>query len=66
MLDYQIQQYRLLPLLSAAYCFNFASKYMLDAYEKAIDQMSREDFSALPEVSSLLLYWDLNILWYTV
>jgi acyl-CoA oxidase len=51
LLDYQIQQYRLLPLLSAAYCFYFASNYMLDA----VDRIKRGDFTTLPEVGSLLL-----------
>ncbi|XP_062520346.1 peroxisomal acyl-coenzyme A oxidase 1-like isoform X2 [Corticium candelabrum] len=50
LLDYQVQQYRLLSLLSAAYCFAMLSNYMLDSYQKAVDKMGKGDFSALPEL----------------
>lgn len=49
-LDYRIQQYRLLPLLAAAYALQFTGKYMLEVYEQLQKGLSSGDLSALPEV----------------
>jgi len=49
-LDYRIQQYRLLPLLAAAYALQFTGKYMYEVYEQLQKGLSSGDLSALPEV----------------
>jgi acyl-CoA oxidase len=49
-LDYQMQQYRLLPLLATAYAFHFTGKYMHDLWENMKKGLESSDASALPEV----------------
>ncbi|XP_078584955.1 peroxisomal acyl-coenzyme A oxidase 1-like [Branchiostoma floridae x Branchiostoma japonicum] len=52
-LDYQTQQYKLFPLLSAAYAFYFASHYMMDTYFQLSGNISQGDLSQLPEIHAL-------------
>jgi acyl-CoA oxidase len=49
-LDYRMQQYRLLPLLAAAYGLQFTGRYMLQVFEEMQKGMASGDLSALPEV----------------
>jgi len=50
-LDYQMQQYRLFPLLATAYAFRFAGNYMMNLYNKLRQGIeSSADVSILPEV----------------
>lgn len=48
-LDYLTQQLRLFPLISEAYAFIFAGRYMRELYVKLSDQMKNGDFSLLGE-----------------
>ena len=49
-LDYRMQQYRLLPLMAAAYGLQFTGRYMLQVFEEMQKGMASGDMSALPEV----------------
>jgi len=49
-LDYRMQQYRLLPLLATAYAFHFTGKYMAHIYNQLMRNIESDDVSALPEV----------------
>ena len=49
-LDYRMQQYRLIPLIAAAYALQFTGKYMLQVFEEMQKGMASGDMSALPEV----------------
>eukprot|EP00118_Oscarella_pearsei_P020274 m.219063 g.219063 ORF g.219063 m.219063 type:complete len:411 (+) comp39918_c0_seq24:14-1246(+) len=50
LLDYQTQQYKLLPLVAAAYAATFAGDVMLDLYAKSVQEFGKQDFSSLPEL----------------
>ncbi|KAL0487225.1 acyl-CoA oxidase [Acrasis kona] len=47
-LDYQTQQYRLLPLLATAYAFHFVGDYMMGLYNKLQQGIKKNDLSLLP------------------
>lgn len=49
-LDYRMQQYRLLPLLATAYAFHFTGRYMRNIYDELMRNIQSDDVSALPEV----------------
>lgn len=49
-LDYQTQQYKLLPLLAKAYAFTFVGQYMRETYHRISGDINEGDFSELPEV----------------
>uniref|UniRef100_A0A8B9KZ48 Acyl-coenzyme A oxidase n=1 Tax=Astyanax mexicanus TaxID=7994 RepID=A0A8B9KZ48_ASTMX len=49
-LDYQAQQYKLFPLLAAAYAFTFVGQYMSNMYHRITGDINQGDFSELPEV----------------
>ncbi|KAL6074611.1 Acyl-coenzyme A oxidase (Acyl-CoA oxidase) [Balamuthia mandrillaris] len=49
-LDYPMQQYRLLPLLATAFAFHFTGRYMANLYERLLEDIKSQDASALPEV----------------
>jgi acyl-CoA oxidase len=49
-LDYRMQQYRLLPLLATAYAFHFTGAYMRHLYDQLMLNIQSDDVSALPEV----------------
>eukprot|EP01006_Ploeotia_vitrea_P019254 TRINITY_DN51420_c0_g1_i1.p1 TRINITY_DN51420_c0_g1~~TRINITY_DN51420_c0_g1_i1.p1 ORF type:complete len:701 (-),score=71.89 TRINITY_DN51420_c0_g1_i1:243-2324(-) len=49
-LDYQMQQYRLLKWLATSYAFIFTGQYMRERYQKLLASMSGDDVSDLPEV----------------
>lgn len=49
-LDYRMQQYRLLPLLATAYAFHFTGRYMRHLYDQLMLNIQSDDVSALPEV----------------
>lgn len=51
-LDYQTQQYKLLPLLATAYAFHCVGQYMTQTYHRITGDISQGDFSQLPEVSA--------------
>lgn len=46
-LDYQTQQYRLLPLLATAYAFHFTGNYMVSMYNKMQEKIKTGDMSML-------------------
>uniref|UniRef100_A0A3B4ENI7 Acyl-coenzyme A oxidase n=1 Tax=Pygocentrus nattereri TaxID=42514 RepID=A0A3B4ENI7_PYGNA len=52
-LDYQAQQYKLFPLLAAAYAFTFVGQYMSDTYHRITGHINQGDFSQLPELHAL-------------
>jgi len=49
-LDYPQQQYRLLPLLAAAFAFHFTGRYMKTIYEQMIKGLSAGSTSSLSQV----------------
>eukprot|EP00731_Ephydatia_muelleri_P016407 Em0009g831a len=49
-LDYQTQQYKLLPLLSMAYALNMASLYMTKLFQTCQSEMAGGDFQSLAEL----------------
>eukprot|EP01120_Amphizonella_sp_Union-15-10_P016186 TRINITY_DN8453_c0_g1_i1.p1 TRINITY_DN8453_c0_g1~~TRINITY_DN8453_c0_g1_i1.p1 ORF type:complete len:652 (-),score=118.79 TRINITY_DN8453_c0_g1_i1:70-2025(-) len=48
-LDYTMQQYRLFPLLAAAFALHFTGTYMLELYYSMLEQFKNDDFSLLAE-----------------
>eukprot|EP01121_Diplochlamys_sp_Union-15-3_P017458 TRINITY_DN6146_c0_g1_i1.p1 TRINITY_DN6146_c0_g1~~TRINITY_DN6146_c0_g1_i1.p1 ORF type:complete len:676 (+),score=120.30 TRINITY_DN6146_c0_g1_i1:43-2028(+) len=48
-LDFTMQQYRLFPILSAAYAIHFTGVYMKKLYVNLVNNMKGGDFSGLPE-----------------
>ncbi|KAJ8322036.1 hypothetical protein KUTeg_000507 [Tegillarca granosa] len=52
-LDYQTQQYKLLPLVAASYAINFASRQINDIYAKAVKEMEQGNFDALPQLHAI-------------
>ena len=48
-MDYQMQQLRLLPLLATAYALNAAGARMYDFYARLQEAIARGDLSLLPE-----------------
>ncbi|XP_053155313.1 peroxisomal acyl-coenzyme A oxidase 1 isoform X1 [Hemicordylus capensis] len=52
-LDYQTQQYKLFPLLAAAYAFHFVGSYMKDTYRRITGDINQGDLSELPELHAL-------------
>ncbi|KAK1163669.1 peroxisomal acyl-coenzyme A oxidase 1 isoform X1 [Acipenser oxyrinchus oxyrinchus] len=52
-LDYQTQQYKLLPLLATAYAFHCVGQYMTQTYHRITGDISQGDFSQLPELHAL-------------
>ncbi|KAL6110252.1 acox1 [Pungitius sinensis] len=52
-LDYQTQQYKLLPLLAMAYAFTFVGQYMRQTYHRISGDITEGDFSELPELHAL-------------
>jgi len=49
-MDYQLQQYALLPLLAGAYALHFTSEDMLRVYNESSLAISAGDLSQLPEL----------------
>ena len=49
-LDYQTQQYKLLPLLATTYAFKFAAMGMSSIYSKISGEIDRGNLEALPQV----------------
>ena len=49
-LDYSMQQHRLLVLLATAYAFHFTGSYMMDLYNRLQADLEDNDLSVLPEV----------------
>ncbi|XP_018617341.1 peroxisomal acyl-coenzyme A oxidase 1 isoform X2 [Scleropages formosus] len=52
-LDYQTQQYKLFPLLAAAYAFHFMGQYMIQMYHRISGDISQGDFSEMSELHAL-------------
>ncbi|XP_028258746.1 peroxisomal acyl-coenzyme A oxidase 1 isoform X1 [Parambassis ranga] len=52
-IDYQTQQYKLLPLLAMAYAFTFVGQYMKQTYLRITGDINQGDFSELPELHAL-------------
>lgn len=50
-LDFQTQQEKLLPHLAAAYAFHFINNYLQDLFNRGYEEIQRENFNMLPEVS---------------
>lgn len=49
-MDYQLQQYALLPLLAAAYALHFTSDDMMRMYNECSAAINAGDLSQLPEL----------------
>ncbi|KNC56449.1 peroxisomal acyl-coenzyme A oxidase 1 [Thecamonas trahens ATCC 50062] len=49
-LDYTMQQHRLLILLATAYAFHFTGEYMMELYRRLQADLEDNDLSVLPEV----------------
>ena len=60
MLDYQTQQFRLLPLLASAYAQCFAGHFMNKMYVEVMEAIAEGNLDSLPEVSIILIF---NILY---
>lgn len=52
-LDYQTQQYKLLPLLATTYAFKFAAMGMSSIYSKISGEIDRGNLEALPQLHAL-------------
>ncbi|KAM4604056.1 peroxisomal acyl-coenzyme A oxidase 1 isoform 1-T1 [Polymixia lowei] len=52
-LDFQTQQYKLLPLLATAYAFHFVGQYMSQMYHRITGDINQGDLSELPELHAL-------------
>ncbi|XP_022107849.1 peroxisomal acyl-coenzyme A oxidase 1-like [Acanthaster planci] len=52
-LDYQTQQEKLFPGLATAYAFNAVSKRLQEVFDKVQADISKENFSGLPELHAL-------------
>ncbi|XP_015269971.1 PREDICTED: peroxisomal acyl-coenzyme A oxidase 1 isoform X3 [Gekko japonicus] len=52
-LDYQTQQYKLFPLLAAAYAFHFVGAYMKDTYRRITADINDGDLREMPELHAL-------------
>ena len=53
-LDYQTQQYKVLPALATAYAFQFVSKYIKQLFNDIEKEILQNKFGRLPEVRILL------------
>ena len=53
-LDYQTQQFKLLPLIASTYAFNQAGLYMLKLHLQCKAEIAEGDFKSLPEVGTLI------------
>ena len=49
-LDYQTQQYKLLPLIATAYAMMFAGQYIRQKHEKVMEEIAQGNLDSLPEV----------------
>ncbi|KAL8163195.1 UNVERIFIED_CONTAM: Peroxisomal acyl-coenzyme A oxidase 1 [Gekko kuhli] len=52
-LDYQTQQYKLFPLLAAAYAFHLVGAYMKDTYRRITADINDGDLREMPELHAL-------------
>ena len=50
-LDYQTQQYNLLPALATCYAFNFVGKYTIKVFDEVKQQVLQGNFDRLQEVN---------------
>lgn len=50
LMDYQMQQYKLLPLLATTYAFYSAGEVLTIMYEQVISRIAENEFDLLPEV----------------
>ena len=50
-LDYQTQQYKLLPLIATAYAMMFAGQYIGKKNDQTISKVAEGNLDSLPEVS---------------
>ena len=55
-LDYQTQQYKLLPLLSVAYALNMAGVYMFRLYLTCRSEIAEGNLESMPEVAKTSVY----------
>ena len=56
MLDYQTQQFKLLPLLASTYALSFIGQYMLRLYAEMTGEIAEGKLDSLPEVSITTIY----------
>ena len=56
MLDYQTQQFKLLPLLASAYAQCFAGHFMTKMYFEVMEAIAEGNLDSLPEVSITMIY----------
>ena len=49
-MDYQTQQYKLLPLLATAYAMSFAGLYMMKKHVHVTIEIAEGNLDSLPEV----------------
>jgi len=50
-MEYQTQQYKLLPLLAAAYVYTFAGKHLKSEFNRLNVEIQNGQVEALPEVT---------------
>lgn len=53
-LDYQLQQEKLIPLIADTYAMTFAAERVVQLLEKNVEKSLREDFSMMPDLHALL------------
>eukprot|EP00475_Leptophrys_vorax_P018391 TRINITY_DN2514_c0_g1_i2.p1 TRINITY_DN2514_c0_g1~~TRINITY_DN2514_c0_g1_i2.p1 ORF type:complete len:569 (+),score=167.08 TRINITY_DN2514_c0_g1_i2:69-1775(+) len=56
-IDYQTQQFKLFPLLAAAYGMFFVGKEMMRLYQLNNEKLQKDDVSLLPELHALTSGW---------
>ena len=55
-MDYQTQQYKLLPLLATAYAMSFAGIYMMKKHVHVTTEIAEGNLDSLPEVIEKYIY----------
>ena len=54
-MDYQTQQYKLLPLLATAYAMSFAGIYMMKKHVHVTTEIAEGNLDSLPEVERSII-----------
>ena len=55
-MDYQAQQFKLLPLIASAYALILTGRYMLRVHMESRAEIADGNLESLPEVGGLLTY----------
>ncbi len=54
-MDYQMQQYKLLPLIASAYGLILTGQYMMQIYMRARAEIAEGNLESMPEVGMKLV-----------